>query len=236
MNTSPVSITLWLTEDQALDLLNQLEPLRRVWELNDEAEARGLSHSDQLVAAQVEEATREPVISDDAEESCPECGEARRERTCSRCGVSALLIDCGHYDQPRPIDCDFTGETLCDMCAAAVQAERRAAEEAEERLSELIMAKCRACHAPTRWVGGHWEHVTESDPRGSGTISCKDPIRTCSCGLAIILPHVEDRWHHMRTGTVSCQPVILEDGGFAEPDNYADGPCAFPVTTLRGAQ
>ncbi len=60
--------------------------------------------------------TQDPeIIPDDPEPACPECGEPSRERTCRRCGISAYLIDCGHYLQPRPIS-SSTGETLCDAC------------------------------------------------------------------------------------------------------------------------
>ena len=57
------------------------------------------------------------IVRDDADEACPECGAARQERTCAGCGVSARLIDCGHYDQPRPISA-ATGTTWCDTCFA----------------------------------------------------------------------------------------------------------------------
>ena len=59
--------------------------------------------------------TMTTMIADDIEPECPACGEPRREYTCRRCGVSAQLINCGHYHQPRPIS-GLTGETLCDAC------------------------------------------------------------------------------------------------------------------------
>ena len=34
---------------------------------------------------------------------CPDCGEPRKERQCSACGVIGLVVDCGHMSQPRPI-------------------------------------------------------------------------------------------------------------------------------------
>ena len=74
-------------------------------------------------------------IVDDTDEACPDCGATRQERTCAGCGVSARLIDCGHYAQPRPISA-ATGTTWCDACfvtttskpehAPAMTAEKRA--------------------------------------------------------------------------------------------------------------
>lgn len=43
--------------------------------------------------------------------SCPSCGELAVHRTCDCCGISAWIIDCEHYDQPRPI-CD----SVCEEC------------------------------------------------------------------------------------------------------------------------
>jgi hypothetical protein len=53
---------------------------------------------------------------------CPECGEPARLRTCSVCGVSQWIIDCGHFDQPRPIaagrqDGSESYKDFCEDCA-----------------------------------------------------------------------------------------------------------------------
>lgn len=34
---------------------------------------------------------------------CEACGATAEERTCSRCGKSGAVTDCGHRAQPRPI-------------------------------------------------------------------------------------------------------------------------------------
>ena len=76
------------------------------------------------------------TIADDIETECPACGEPRRQYTCRRCGVSAQLINCGHYAQPRPIS-GLTGETLCDACAWA---DTLAREEAARLLVRKTIA------------------------------------------------------------------------------------------------
>jgi len=54
--------------------------------------------------------------------ACPHCGEQATYRTCSVCGLSAWIIDCGHYAQPRPIAAGKVGgregyKTFCEDCA-----------------------------------------------------------------------------------------------------------------------
>lgn len=38
-----------------------------------------------------------------AGDTCPACATQAAQRTCSQCGISAWVIDCGHYAQPRPL-------------------------------------------------------------------------------------------------------------------------------------
>ena len=51
---------------------------------------------------------------------CPHCGEKARLRVCCVCGVERWTIDCGHYDQPRPLAADpgRSGRVYCDDCFA----------------------------------------------------------------------------------------------------------------------
>ena len=53
------------------------------------------------------------VIPDDLD--CPHCGLRAERRTCEDCGVSAMITDCGHERQPRPISADG-GHDYCDAC------------------------------------------------------------------------------------------------------------------------
>lgn len=83
---------------------------------------------------------RDPVR-DDAGERCPDCGAPRKRRTCWQCGLSAELIDCGHYPQPRPIAQgygmgDDLGRSYCDQCSEWY--EHRDALAACETLDEWL--------------------------------------------------------------------------------------------------
>jgi len=54
---------------------------------------------------------------------CPHCGTEAEWRTCSECGRSAWIVDCGCLAQPRPIaagraDGTDTEHWYCDQCAA----------------------------------------------------------------------------------------------------------------------
>lgn len=56
---------------------------------------------------------------------CPDCGTPAELMTCEVCGKQAWLIDCGHYDQPRPItggkiDGSDLGHIYCDGCAEQI--------------------------------------------------------------------------------------------------------------------
>lgn len=51
-----------------------------------------------------------PEIPDDPPE-CEDCGVRRKQRVCESCGVSAELIDCGHYGRP-----EIAGDSIKDYC------------------------------------------------------------------------------------------------------------------------
>ncbi len=66
-------------------------------------------------------------------------------------------------------------------------------------------------------------HVTRAIPRPS---SPDDPGPLCgSCGEPLVASRPGVLWHR-ETGTVSCRPVAEADGGYSEPDDWTDGPCA----------
>ena len=52
---------------------------------------------------------------------CPECGEPARLRECHYCEDQEWIIDCGHYDQPRPIAASPDGENVCASCWEELQ-------------------------------------------------------------------------------------------------------------------
>ena len=61
------------------------------------------------------------ALTDDTD--CLICDASATERTCSDCGATALITDCGHRDQPRPIaagrgDGSELHRTYCGDCAA----------------------------------------------------------------------------------------------------------------------
>ncbi len=54
--------------------------------------------------------------------TCGACGTEPERRTCSECGRSAMITDCGHMPQPRPIASGRSGGTemslvFCARCA-----------------------------------------------------------------------------------------------------------------------
>jgi hypothetical protein len=49
--------------------------------------------------------------------TCPRCGARPRLRTCLGCGAKALLTDCGHMPQPRPIAIGRGGFNYCVDCS-----------------------------------------------------------------------------------------------------------------------
>ena len=56
------------------------------------------------------------------DDPCADCGAAPEARTCCACGALAVLTDCGHQTQPRPIaagraDGSDMGRTYCETCA-----------------------------------------------------------------------------------------------------------------------
>lgn len=58
--------------------------------------------------------------------ACPICGTRAELRTCSVCGKKQWTIDCGHYDQPRPLapgrkDGSDMNNTFCEDCAENIQ-------------------------------------------------------------------------------------------------------------------
>ena len=91
-------------------------------------------------------------VQDDAEESCPACGTPRQTYTCDDCGVSAKLIDCGHYAQPRPIAQDGGGSVYCDDCFDERESGRRSDDEGltAEELRDLMLLTRRCQNALTR--------------------------------------------------------------------------------------
>lgn len=68
---------------------------------------------------------------------CNRCGEPARYRTCKTCGESAWIIDCGHYDQPRPIAADEHGEDVCDDCYEEQGENQSWEQEATEDATEI---------------------------------------------------------------------------------------------------
>ena len=55
---------------------------------------------------------------------CTQCGTEAQERKCAACGTTAMITDCGHMAQPRPIAAGRIDGTdlqndYCDSCAAA---------------------------------------------------------------------------------------------------------------------
>ena len=48
--------------------------------------------------------------------ACPHCGERATRRVCEKCGQAEWIIDCGHYEQPRPLAADEHGHIVCDDC------------------------------------------------------------------------------------------------------------------------
>lgn len=58
---------------------------------------------------------------------CASCGARPRLRVCSVCDAKALVTDCGHFAQPRPISAGGSDGTVChrdycDDCADALAA------------------------------------------------------------------------------------------------------------------
>jgi len=56
------------------------------------------------------------MIADDT--TCPHCDAEPTQRTCRGCGAAALITDCGHQDQPRPIAGNgiYGQDCSCDEC------------------------------------------------------------------------------------------------------------------------
>jgi hypothetical protein len=59
--------------------------------------------------------------------ACPICFERARLLTCWQCCESAWIIDCAHFEQPRPIafgraDGSDGHRLFCDECAEVVTA------------------------------------------------------------------------------------------------------------------
>ena len=73
--------------------------------------------SDDRMARDKAEALAERRFCQDEPGVCQTCGEPRRERECVGCGVKALVIDCGHYWQPRPISASPDGKDRCSNCS-----------------------------------------------------------------------------------------------------------------------
>jgi CRISPR/Cas system-associated protein Cas10 (large subunit of type III CRISPR-Cas system) len=61
------------------------------------------------------------------DERCNECGAQPQQRTCSVCGNTALITDCGHKPQPRPIAAGRAdgNEGHRDFCSFCVELPNR---------------------------------------------------------------------------------------------------------------
>ena len=51
-----------------------------------------------------------------ADADCEICPAQAERRRCVHCGITMMLTDCGHYDQPRPIAADERGRMVCEEC------------------------------------------------------------------------------------------------------------------------
>ena len=56
---------------------------------------------------------------------CPHCLEPAKYRTCSVCGDSLWVVDCGHQEQPRPIAAgrEDGSQLHLDFCATCAEKE-----------------------------------------------------------------------------------------------------------------
>lgn len=82
----------------------------------DIAARQAIDNPDDVFAKFLKEDAIKPMIEDD--EACPWCGTQPKEYTCDTCGISAMLTDCGHMAQPRPIAADDRGNAICDACVS----------------------------------------------------------------------------------------------------------------------
>ena len=51
-----------------------------------------------------------------ADADCEICPAQAERRRCVQCGLTMQIVDCGHYDQPRPISADDRGRMVCAEC------------------------------------------------------------------------------------------------------------------------
>jgi len=56
---------------------------------------------------------------------CTDCGETAVLLTCEECAAKAVITNCGHYAQPRPIVSDGIAITCLDCYDKQVQMEWR---------------------------------------------------------------------------------------------------------------
>lgn len=88
--------------------------------------------------------------------ACPDCGEPARRRTCAGCGFSAMVIDCGHMPQPRPISAGlYDGSRLdSDFCEACECGELAGPEDrcrgCGGQLEYQLDVFCASCGGPER--------------------------------------------------------------------------------------
>jgi hypothetical protein len=76
-------------------------------------------------------------------DACPACGCRQDERTCTDCGATAIVIDCGHFTQPAQIAGEeMTGEPVCTDCQEVRRAARTARHAQEEAEDALILTLC----------------------------------------------------------------------------------------------
>jgi hypothetical protein len=51
---------------------------------------------------------------------CTHCGETARRLVCADCGAEAIVTNCGHKSQPRPIaGSAWNGQPVCGPCEDA---------------------------------------------------------------------------------------------------------------------
>lgn len=111
------------------------------------------------------------LICDDME--CKACGLKPVRLTCSDCGATGNVVDCGHKAQPRPISASESpgGPPVCEPCERAREAARaeRMRTERDTALAEHIMK---------RWEGA-FARMAASDRLPAATDACRTADGQC---------------------------------------------------------